>query len=314
MTPAHATRASFRIRHVLLAGIVLAAATTPGAAQSIDPGASENRQVGPLGLTPTVIWQTEYDDNIFHTAARPISDIVSTIGGRTELRGQLRRIGLNGSGSADWVHYTRVGSERGANVGSAIRMDLLFNRVVPYLSGSYSNSRQRTNLEIDTRPRMQQSTVGAGTVLRLGSKTGLDFSAKRAMVAYQQGAMDQGVPVADALNRTSEHASASLKQHVTPLTHLAIAAELSRETFDVSSQRDADSVRLSASYESEGRLNGRVSGGIRILKPHDFSLPESRGYFVAVGTSLTLLDRLQIGLVADRDIAPSIKSAIAYYE
>ena len=103
-------------------------------------------------------------------------------------------------------------------------------------------------------------------------------------------------------------------QAVTPLTRIIVSAEQQQDRFTDAPFRGADNLRVMAGFESGGRLSGRVRAGMRVNRPHDARLPESRGFLVGVGTTLTVRDRLQIGIDANRDLAPSYRTDIAYYE
>jgi hypothetical protein len=282
-------------------------------AQQSDMNPAGSVTMGPLGVVPRIQWRTEYDDNLYRSSV-PISDLVSTIGGGTDLRARMRRVGLSLSGTADWVHYRKLTAERGANADGTLRLDLLFTRLTPYVTTSYRNSRNRLNLEIDTRPRSQHSSVGFGSIVQLGGKAALDVSASRARVAYGATFEADGVVLRDALNRVSNQVALKLLQQVTPLTQIHVTSELSRFDFDIASPRNADTVRILGGFESTGVINGYARAGIRILKPRDPSLPESRGTYLSVGTTATIRDRVQIGVDAQRDVAPSYRRGVAYYE
>lgn len=311
MTSTFKTSAAIGILRVLTVALLLALAPVHAAAQEPESETSGSVQLGPLN--PRIGWQTGYEDNVFHSADHPVSDIVSTLSAGTQIRGKLRRLGLSTSATADWVHYDKLVSERGVNRGAALRVDFLFNRIVPYVNSSYRNSRQRLNSEIDTRPRIEQSSVAVGSILRLGGKTAIDVSARHVRHAYDKNAAVDGVNLGAALNRASDYFTLSLLQEVTPLTRLNITGEMYRDRFNVSSYRSADSVLLTTGFESDGRIKGSARVGVRALKPHDPTFPESRGFFVSLGTNATVLDRLQVGVAAERDRAPSYRTGIAYY-
>jgi hypothetical protein len=298
---------------VLGVALVIALAPLAARAQDSDADTSGNVIAGPLGVTPRVTWQTELDDNFYRTNV-PISEVISTFGASTDARGRIRRIGLSVSGRADWVHFSKLVTERGANADAGLRLDFLFHRVVPYVTTSYRNTRERLNAEIDTRPRMQQTMFGAGSVVRLGGKTSLDFSATRARIAYGRSYEADGVILEDALNRVSDYATLKLLRHVTPLTHFHVTGEMFRHDFDMSLPRNSDNLRLMGGFESTGRVTGHARGGIRILRRRDQSVPESRGVYLSVGTSATVRDRVQIGVNAERDVAPSYRAGATYYD
>jgi hypothetical protein len=293
--------------------VVLAFVPALANAQGNDVEPEDRVTLGPVGVKPTIFWNTEYDDNLFRTNV-PVSDIVSTIGFNTDIQGSARRVNVSARGSADWVHYAKFVNQRGANVAGSLRLDFQLNRFVPYASTSYINTRQRLNPELDTRPRVEESTFALGGLIHVGGKTAIDLSASRGTTGYAQGTDGDDALVGYALNRESNHVAVKLLQEITPLTRINVTGEVQRNRFDQSSRRNADNARLTAGFESSGRLNGHIRAGLRILKPEDPSLSESRGLYLSVATNATLKDRLQLGVDAERDVAPSYRFGAAYYE
>ena len=313
MISAFTPRATIGFFRALSAALVIAAVPAPATAQQTDPTAGSSGTLGPVGVTPRVSWQTEYDDNTLRTSV-PVSDVISTISAGTDVRGRIRRVGMSATAGADWVHYSKLVSERGANGDGSLRLDFLLNRVAPYVSGSYRNSRQRLNPEIDSRPRIENTTLAMGALVHVGGKSSFDVSANRSQSSYARDAEEDGVRLGDVLSYGSDQITLKFLQDVTPLTRINVTGEVFKDQFDVASRRNSDNVRLSTGFESTGQLNGQARVGLRILKPQDRSLPESRGLFVSVATSATIFDRLQIGIDADRDLVPSYRVDVAYYE
>jgi hypothetical protein len=169
------------------------------------------------------------------------------------------------------------------------------------------------NPEIDTRPRSEGSTITLGSAFQIGAKTAFDISVGRATDGYHRDATVDGVNLSEALNRASDYLDLSLYREITPLTRLTMTGVVNRDRFSTSSRRTADNIRLTTGFDSSGVINGSARVGVRILRPHDSSLPESRGLFVSLGTGFTVLDRLQIGLDGQRDFAPSYRPNVAYY-
>jgi hypothetical protein len=198
-------------------------------------------------------------------------------------------------------------------VDAALRLDVQLNRLVPYVSTSYRNSRERLNPEIDTRPRIGQANFAVGSAVQLGgAKTALDLSYSRSMDVYNRRATVDGILLAEALNRASNTFGIQVRRELTPLTRINVRADLDRDRFDTSS-RSANNLRLSTGFDSDGLINGSAQVGVRILKPEDPGRPESRRFFVSLGTGFTVRDRVQIGLDAQRDFAPSYSRDAAYY-
>jgi hypothetical protein len=296
------------VRHLLIAAIGLACAL-PASAQVNDSGATAPAEPG---VAARLHWQTIYDDNVYRSADRPQSDVYSTLSGNLAVTGRVRRAALTANGSADWMHFRSLISERGANGRGDVELSFLFNRVTPYLSVSYSNSRHRQNLEVDTRPRIERSMLGAGIAIRLGGKTELDVSARRTMQEYDRRSTVDGVSLSESLNQVTDLVSVSVRRELTPLTRLTFAADSHLDQFERSPRRNADAVRLTAGLSSNGRVNGRAVVGLHVLRPRELS--EYRSLYLSVGTGVTIRDQLQVRVDADRNVAPSSRAYAAYYE
>ena len=312
MTSAFTTRAAAGISRALATALLLALAPTQAAAQDAEVISERGRPAHRASI-PQSAGRHMYQDNVFRTAEQSISDIVSTLSGSASVRGQMKRLEVTATGTADWMHFDTLVKERGANAGASLRADLLLNRVAPYVSTSYRNSRRRTNPEIDVRPRITESTLEVGGVFRMGGKTDLDLSAEHRIEAYDSVVVDD-VNLRDALNTASNQLALSLRHSVTPLTRITVTGEAQRRDYHTSSYRSADNVRLTTGFESQGRIRGHALAGIQVIKPHDPSLSQLRGLFISVGTSATVGDRLQIGVEADRGGAPSYRTGFAYYD
>ena len=270
--------------------------------------------IGPLTLQPQNGWNAEYEDNVYRSADEPISDIVSTLSADSNFRMKLRHLGLTASAGAEWVHFTNLVEERGVNGGTSLKLDFTLNRLAPYAGGSYENTRDRRNSEIDTRPRTKHLNLTLGTALRVSLKTMLDVSMTRTAIAYEATDVEDEVNLSQALNRVTDQYVLTLLQEITPLTHLTLTGEMQRDVFDSSSYKNADEMRLSAGFQSDGLFKGHARVGIRTQKPHDPWIPEFRGLFVSVATGTTLLDRIQLGVTAATDTEPSYRRGVAYYD
>jgi hypothetical protein len=302
-----------RVRRIVCRLLPLAAIVfAPAWAAAQDGGGSQT--IGPAGISSSLNWHSTYEDNVYRSADNPTADMATTLSGSLGAAGQLRRLGVSASGSASWVHYDKLQTESGADLGGSLRISGLFYRVQPYLAGSYLTSRRRQNAEIDTRPRLVSSELAAGGVVQLGGKTTADVSVGRSFLAYERSASVGGVNLASALNRGSDRVTLSVRQELTPLTRISVTGDVRRDRFDVSARRNAEFAYLTAGFQSDGFFHGDASVGLRIMKPSDPTLPESRGLFASVGTSFTVLERVRVSLDAQRDVAPSYRPDTPYYQ
>jgi hypothetical protein len=296
------------IVRALTMSLLLALTSTQAAAQG--DVATDNTPQN--GINSTLGWQTEYQDNVFRTAEQSVSDIVSTLSTAVSARGRMKALALTASGEAEWMHFDTLVKQRGANGATSVKLDFLLNRLAPYMTATYRNTRRRVNPEIDIRPRVTGTTFGLGSVLRMGGKTDLDFSAEHRTEAYDRVFVDD-VNLRNALTQTSNQFRVSLRHTVTPLTRVSVTSDISRHEFDTS-YRTTDQIRLTAGFESDGRVRGYVRAGMQMINPRDPSLKPQQGLVVSVGTTATVHDSLQVGVTAERDVAPSYRDGIAYYD
>ena len=296
--------------------LVLSAWPGSATAQETDPP-EKGVYIGPVALTPRAGWQGLYDDNVFRSSQNPISDFVSILTADSDIRLQVRRVAVSGSALAQWEHFTNLVEERGANLGSSIKVDFMLNKIAPYAAATYENTQARQYQEyqeFDSRPRSEQFDVTLGSAFRFSDRTSLIAAATHSNVAFDNTDFEDDVNLAAALDRTSNHYALTFRQGVTPLTYMTLGAELDREYFQTSTYRNGEETRFSAGFESDGFLKGYGRAGYRRLRPHDPSVPDYSGLFVSVGTNMTLRDRFQIGVNAKRGTEPSYREGVAYFD
>jgi Uncharacterized protein conserved in bacteria (DUF2320). len=312
MTPA---TPSSTTRLISLTTIALALSLFPGIVSAQDTEAPPAGVfLGPVNLTPRVGWNGTYDDNVYRSSHDPISDIVSTFSADSDFRTQMRRIGLSGTASFEWVHFTNIVRERGANLGSSVKLDFMLNKIAPYATAAYENTQERVNPEIDTRPRSERSNLTLGSIFRFSDRSSLDLAITRSELKYDNSDFSEGVNLAVALNRVSDNYAAIFRQALTPLTHLTLGGEMQKEHFDTTAYRNGDEKRIWTGFQSDGFIKGHARAGVRMQTPYDPSIPEFRGLFVSAETSVTLADRFQIRATAGTDSEPSYRQGIAYYD
>jgi len=313
MTFKQATRVATLTLQCSIVAIILVLVPMPAGAQQPDPESAGGIHLGPIELSPSVRWRTEYDDNVYRSTSQPISDLISTFGTQAGIQGRSHRVALTGTAVADWIHYSELASERGASLRTGFKVDFLFNRITPYVSTAVNSTRERVSPEIDSRPRYKQSDFAGGAVVRVGGKTSLDLSAGRSSTIYDGDAVENGVNLSEALNGTTEHVGLSMIQDVTPLTHIVLTGEVGRDQFASSTQKNSDNLRLTAGFDSDGRIKGSVRAGVRVRQPQNIDQLASRGFLLSMGTTTNVHDRVQLGLNASCDFEPSYRPEFDYY-
>ena len=286
------------------------------AAQGAAPPGPAPIQIGPLGLYPTVnITDVGTDSNVFDDAVNPKDDFTFTVNPRLMAALRVRSARLTASTTDNFVYFRKYKDQQSVNGQDGVQLDLTLNRIRPFVSAEYVRTRERPNLEIDTRARRTGHNLAAGVDLDLTGITALTLSAREEVTAFANGELFRGVSLADALNRTGRSASGGLKVFLTPFTTLVLAADVQQDRFAGSNLRDSDSVRFAPALEfsSEAAISGRAAVGYRRFKPLNSALAENRGLVTSVGVTYRLLDVTTFNVQANRDVTYSFEETEPYY-
>jgi hypothetical protein len=182
------------------------------------------------------------------------------------------------------------------------------------LTGSYSQVTRRPNLEIDIPVPETTQALGAGTDVRLGSRTVLTFDAGRRKVELEETEF-QGVDLATALNRRTDTLATSMRIALTPLTTFVLSADSVRDTFLNDPLRDTDSIGFLPGFELKpaALIAGSAFVGVRRFNPDDPALPDYTGLVANVSVSFTVKARTLIAVGARRFVDYSFEPEEPYF-
>jgi hypothetical protein len=281
-----------------------------------DPVSNARMHLGPLGVTPSIaLTNVGIDSNVFNTVEDPSHDFTLTVSPRldTWLRAGRSRTSL--SGQTDLVYFQKYSSERSIDGAGAVRFELPTTHLTPWVEADYSKQRQRVGYEIDLRSRRVVTNEAIGVNTRVTSKTRFDLGVRRAQYRYDADAFFLGSNLRETLNRHSDVGQLQYRQAVTVLTTLVVEAEVVQDRFDFSSQRDADSIRLSAGLDLDpfALISGRVRVGYRDFRSVSGRMPPYSGVVASLGTGFTLKGRTRLELNGDRDVNYSYEFDYPYY-
>lgn len=314
-----------RGRGALLLAAALLPAATPAGAQSAPalaaPSAAELPpdapvRLGTLSLYPALeIGVFGVDSNVFNEAVNPKDDFSSTVNPRMIGAWELGSLLVVGAGAGNLVYYRTYKDEQSANGLVSGRVELVSTRLRPFVTAGYLRSKERTGYEIDVRARRDETAVSAGADFEVTAITWLTAWVQRNRLEYASGEQANGVQLSSQLNRTTEVAAAGAKFSLTPLTTLVVAGEIQHDRFERSPLRDADSFRLTPTFQfaPSAAISGRVGLGYRRFRPKDRNLPEYQGFVASVNAGFTVLGRTTFQVTANRDVDYSVDALTPYY-
>src|SRR5262249_52392205 len=160
------------------------------------------------------------------------------------------------------------------------------------------------------RSRHLENDSAAGADVRLTPKFSVEVAALRGVTRYDADAFFDGASLRQTLNRDTSGMRGVVRQHITPLTTLALKYERPQDRFPYSPARDADSYRLMPGVEFKSRalINGSAYVGYRKFDPTmTGALPQFSGLVSQVGLSYTLLGSTTFGVSYNRDLTYSIE-------
>lgn len=302
--------------------IVILLFSIPAAAQQVpttsdDPVAAAPIRIGALAFDPRfVVTNVGVDTNVFNTVSNQQSDFTFGVKPGTEIFLRTGRGLLSVSGNVEYVYFHEFDTERGFNSDIKGQYEFRFNRMRPYASASWLDTKNRPGYEIDARARHYEADYHTGVDLRAGSKSVVRLDFRHLDYSFDGDEVFNGRPLNEELNRTQRALELSWRQRLTALTTWIIRTSRETERFEFDQFRNADSFRLSSGFEL-GRfalIRGTAFAGFRTLKPADGGIfPEFTGVTAAVDVSYTAPSQTRLGAIVSRDVQYSYENRTPYY-
>jgi hypothetical protein len=305
-------RSNFRV--IPLVGILVCAASAAGAQTIEDPAETARFHVGPLRFTPSVaLTNIGIDSNVFNEVDAK-SDTTTAVGPAVNFWVKLGPSRFSGKAAGQYLYFKQYDDQRSWNSAGEGRWEVPLARLMPFVAGSYANTRERPGFEIDSRARRRDDSVSVGTELRLTSKTALTLGAKRSRYLFDQNETFLGAALATALNRTADTADVKLRYRLTPLTTFVIQGEGVADRFMFNKIRDADSAKVMAGFELKpfALISGSAFVGYRRFKALDSDVPDDTGLVASVDATYTVA-ATRLGLKVNRDLNYSFEPTRPYY-
>jgi hypothetical protein len=281
-----------------------------------DPWEQQRFRLGALAFTPTIqIKNVGVDTNVFNSVNDPKQDFTFTAGPQVDWWLRAGNARIHGTNGADAVYFNEYKSERSVNQSHKLSLEYRLNRIRPYVSGSYLDTKDRPGYEIDARARHTETDFRGGAIIRLTAKTRIDLAGFQRQYEFTGDDKLQGTSLAAILNRKTTGGSGTLLFSLTPLTTLTLLGEVGEERFAGEPVRDNSSFRIMPGVElsPDALLKGTAKVGYRKLDMTSPTIPDFQGLVASANISYVLVGRTRLTVAVDRDVQFSYEVSRPYY-
>ena len=262
--------------------------------------------LGPVYLTPTIaLTNLGVDTNVFNQVDNPKSDFTLTVEPHVDAWLPVaRRAMLSAYFTPGLTWYQTFSSERSFNPDAGGRLEVYFNRLTLFAGGSYLNTRQRPNFEIDVRAPAAEDTADAGVEIRVFRKLYFEAAGHQTRTRFDADAFFDGTYLQQVLNRDERSASGAVRWRYSALTTFVVRGEAIRDRFELSPERDSNSTRGTVGVEFRPRalISGSAYVGFRRFKGLNPALPDYSAAVAQAGLTYRIAGLTVLGFTADRDI------------
>jgi hypothetical protein len=271
--------------------------------------------IGPILLTPTFeLKDIGVDTNVFNNDAE-VSDFTATPSVQmvsAMLFGPMR---FNGLLNTEYIWYQQFNSERSINNSFVLGLEGFFDRLHPWVNGSFVRTRAREGFEIDARAQRTLPTISAGLDWVVGSRTALALSSELARSEYAVFEEFGGANLSEQLNNSTQSFTGGLKFDLTPLTMLRVDADYSTASFAGNSVRDNDawSIEPSLTFQPDAYISGRMMVGFKTLTPRSPELEDFVGFVAQGEVTMAFFDATQLAVIVERNTEYSFEPLHPYY-
>jgi hypothetical protein len=311
-------RSSCHRRHLLFAAVcVLASATGLRAQAPPAPILPSTKivQAGPVSLYPSIsLHDVGTDSNVYNDGITPREDFTYSVMPRLFAVLPIGNGRFFGTGTGDFVYFRTYKDQQSLNGFFEGRYDFVDGIIRPFASISYG-TQERQTLEIDERIRQDRTALTLGSEIDIASKTSLMGWVNREKTAWDPNEAYLGVSLAEQLDSTTDIAAAGARIRLTPFTSVVAVAEIQRDRFESSSEKDADSLRVApyVEFDNGAAIVGRARAGYRAFRPVHSGLAGYDGPVASVALGLRILDRLRGRVDGGRDVRFSYDPLQPFY-
>jgi hypothetical protein len=255
------------------------------------------------------------DSNVYNDGVSPREDFTYSVTPRLYAVVPIGHTRFMGTARGDFIYYRTYKDQQSANGFFEGRYDVLEAPIRPFASASFATHRERQGLEIDARARQTQTTMTLGAEVEVTPVTSVTGWVRRETAAWDRNEQYLGVSLAEQLNSTTDILAAGARFRLTPFTSIVAAAEIQRDRFEQSPQRDADSLRIApmVEFDNGAVITGRARAGYRMFRPLSAGLADFNGLVSSVELEWNVLDLTRVQLESRRDVRFSYDALQPYY-
>jgi len=314
---------SCKPKALILIAAILAGTVGPVCAQSLEAPTEEPPndallQLGPMTLRPFFnIANAGYDSNVFsRNPQQQSSDVTTMI--TPAVNGWLRsaHAKITGSSGLRFNYYQRYADLRSVDTANSANVQLPLNRIIPWASGTFTNSLQSTNVEIDAPVRSHESNLNAGVDVKVterltagayGIRSGVNFNVDKSLYF--------GVNLGQTLNRTSLGEGARVQYALTPYTTLGFQAEQRMDRFEFLTANNSKNFTLApfVEFSPSAVISGRASLGFQRRQFDVGGQPTLNGSTAAVNLRYVMLGQTEFAVDVEHALQYSYFSLVYGY-
>jgi hypothetical protein len=292
--------------------------TAAGAQQSIEDIREDYRlHAGPFYLDPTIVLkEMGVDTNVFNQAGDTSADFTMIVAPQTAVAVPFsNRALVKALLGADLVYYAHYTSERSVDPQAAVRAEVYARYLTFFTEGSYLNTRERLNYEIDLRARHLESGLTAGVAVRPTTRLTIEVATRRGRIRFDGDEYFRGQRLKETLDRDTQVFSVTARRRRNGLSTIGLRYENQTDRFPLSPVRDTDSFRVMPGIELRPRalFNGTAWVGYRRFDPKAAALPSRAGLVSQLALSYTLLGSTVFGVTYDRDYQFAYEALTPYF-
>jgi len=289
--------------------------TSARAQEAPAPEDAGRYRFGPIRFTPVLsISNVGVDTNVFNDPDNPKSDTTAVFGPRADYWLRLGSGRLIGQTEVDYFYFREYDTQRSFGTTNRLRLEVPLTRIVPFVEGRYTNTRQRTGYEIDARARRTMAGGRAGLDVMLGGRTIVRGAVERDTHRFSSDDSFLGTSLAERLDRDETLIELSLRRDLTPLTTWVVRGEEQQDRFVRSPARDADSTRVATGFEFKpfALISGQAFVGVRSFRTLSSVAPDYSGP-VASADVAYVFRATRIAARVERDVTYSFEALEPYY-
>ena len=189
---------------------------------------------------------------------------------------------------------------------------MVFNRLRPFVSGSFLRLNDRPSAEIDARVRRLENAATIGLAVRVAPRTSARVLIERSAVSF--GGRDGGIgsTLGEALDRSRQVRTVGLQYELTPLTQLLVEIQQERTRFKSAPDRNANGIRFFPGlvFKPTALVSGEVHVGFLTYTPENPRVPTFSGPVASVNVRSVIAGANELALSVDRDLFHSVEAQV----